>query len=61
MGILDHVCGLSSEQDRVWAQVAGMHPDHAGERLLMVWQAFIDESEKDGPSRPRRAVTEPFG
>jgi hypothetical protein len=48
MGILDHVCGLSSEQDRVWAQVAGMHPDHAGERLLMVWQAFIDESEKDG-------------
>jgi hypothetical protein len=45
-GILDHVWGKSHPVDRVWAQVSGLSPRKAGERLFMVLQAFIDDSQK---------------
>ena len=48
MSILDHRWGHSREKDRVWAQVSGIEPERAGGKPLMVWQAFLDESEKDG-------------
>lgn len=48
MNISDHVWGASIGQDRVWAQVVGLPEDSAGKRLLMVWQAYVDESiDKD--------------
>lgn len=47
-GILDHVWGVSREQDLVWAEVAGMDPERADRKLLMLWRGFFDESEKDG-------------
>ena len=46
MGILDHVWGESPAADRVWAQVSGMAPRLANYCLLMVLQAFIDDSYK---------------
>lgn len=45
MSILDHVWGVSPGQDRVWAMVNGLRPGIAGERALMVLQAYVDESE----------------
>ena len=49
MGVaLDHVWGLSPAQDRVWAQVSGLPPSRAHMRLLMVFQAFIDDSGTPG-------------
>jgi hypothetical protein len=42
--ILDHVWGSSPAQDRVWTQVVGLPPSRAHDRLLMVFQAFIDDS-----------------
>jgi Protein of unknown function (DUF3800) len=47
-GILSHSWGLSSAQDRVWAQVSGLAPSVADKRLLMVLQAFIDDSATTG-------------
>ena len=44
MGILEHVWGVSSAQDRVWAHVSGISPRKAGASCLVVLQAFIDES-----------------
>ena len=44
----NHTWGLCRSADRVWAHVVGLAPDQANGRLLMVWQAYIDESEKDG-------------
>lgn len=42
--LLNHVWGVSLAQDRIWAQVTGLRPREAVSRLLMVLQAFIDES-----------------
>lgn len=44
IGPLDHVWGVSTTQDRVWAQVSGLPPSKAGKRLFVVFQAAIDES-----------------
>ena len=44
-GIADHLWGLSAAQDRVWAQVCGLAPSATGARLLMVVQAYIDDSQ----------------
>lgn len=46
--IEEHRWGVSAAEDRVWAQVSGLSPSRAGRRLLMVWQAFIDESIDEG-------------
>ena len=46
MNILSHQWGRSQPQDRVWAQVVGLPPSRAHKRLLMVFQAFIDDSYK---------------
>lgn len=46
--LLRHVWGESPAADRVWAQVAGLRPQLADGRLLMVLQAYIDDSQKDG-------------
>jgi hypothetical protein len=49
IGILDHKWGVSPAQDRVWAQVSGIAPHKAGERLFVILQAFMDDSyRKDG-------------
>jgi len=45
--LLDHRWGISSAQDRVWAQVTGLAPNRAVGRLIMVLQAFFDESFSD--------------
>ena len=45
---LDHVWGESPAADRVWAQVCGMRPDLAGQRLFVVLQAYMDESYDQG-------------
>ena len=42
--LLNHVWGVSRAQDRVWEQVTGLAPKRAVRRLLMVLQAFIDDS-----------------
>lgn len=39
-----HAWGHSHAADQVWCHVNGLPPDRAGGRLLMVWQAYIDES-----------------
>lgn len=45
MSILNHEWGASPAADRVWAQISGLSPVRiAGRRLLMVFQAFIDDS-----------------
>jgi Protein of unknown function (DUF3800) len=47
--ILNHVWGVSSASDRVWAQVSGISPSKAGEQLLVILQGFIDDSRgEDG-------------
>jgi hypothetical protein len=44
--LLDHVWGISHAEDRIWAEVAGIAPStRPWERLLMIWQAYIDDSE----------------
>ena len=45
MEILDHVWGMSPAEDRIWALVCGLRPLEAGRRLLLMLQAYIDESE----------------
>ncbi len=40
----DHLWGVYPSVDRVWAQVSGLPPMSARARLLMVLQAFIDDS-----------------
>jgi hypothetical protein len=47
MGIASHVWGASSAADQVWAQVAGLAPGRADNRLLLMLQAYIDESYND--------------
>jgi len=47
MSIHNHVWGVSLAADRVWSQVSGVRPSLAGRRLIMVMQAFIDESFDD--------------
>ena len=42
--ILDHRWGAAPAADRIWAQVSGLAPRHAHRRLLMILQAFIDDS-----------------
>lgn len=42
--LLAHTWGVSRAVDRVWAQVTGLPPSIAGRRLLMAFQAFIDDS-----------------
>lgn len=42
--ILNHVWGVSPGQDRIWALVCGLRPSEAGRRLLLMLQAYIDES-----------------
>jgi hypothetical protein len=42
--LLGHVWGVSPAADRVWAQVTGVAPSQAVRRILMVLQAFIDDS-----------------
>jgi hypothetical protein len=39
---------VSKAADRVWSQVSGLGPRKAANRLLMVWQAYLDESFDDG-------------
>jgi hypothetical protein len=48
--LLDHKWGISSAQDRVWAQVTGLRLCDAERRLLMAlnFQAFIDDSITPG-------------
>jgi hypothetical protein len=46
--LLNHAWGVSPASDRVWTQVTGMAPSRAVRRLLMVLQAFVDESSTDG-------------
>jgi len=47
--LLRHVWGESRAVDRVWAQVSGLPPSLSDRRLLMVFQACIDDSAaKDG-------------
>lgn len=46
-GILSHVWRVSPRNDRVWTQVSGLAPNKASARLLLVLQAFIDESFDD--------------
>jgi hypothetical protein len=49
IGILDHKWGVSPAQDRVWAQVSGVAPHKAGQRIFVILQAFIDDSyRKEG-------------
>jgi hypothetical protein len=43
-----HEWGISAGADRVWCQVNGLAPAKAAKRLLMVWQAFMDESVDEG-------------
>lgn len=43
----DHRWGESRAADQVWKQVNGLRPSIAGARLLMILQAFIDESQGD--------------
>ena len=45
--ILEHVWGVSPASDRVWAQVSGISPSKAGSQLLVILQAFIDDSLGD--------------
>jgi Protein of unknown function (DUF3800) len=45
MKISDHVWGVSAAQDRIWALVCGLRPSEAGRRLLLMLQAYIDESK----------------
>jgi len=45
--LLEHRWGVSAAQDRVWAHVTGLAPRMAVGRLLMVTQAFMDESMGD--------------
>lgn len=45
--LLLHKWGDSLAADCVWSQVTGMAPARAGKAILMVWQAFIDESARD--------------
>lgn len=47
MAILDHVWGVSPASDRVWAQVSGVAPSRSWKRLLVVLQAYIDDSRGD--------------
>ena len=48
-GIIDHLWGLSHAADKVWADVVGVRPSRAGSRVIIVFQAYIDESvQKDG-------------
>lgn len=42
--ILRHVWGKSPYVDRVWGMVAGMRPSAAEKALLMVTQAYLDDS-----------------
>lgn len=42
-----HDWGVSPAADRVWAQVCGLRPSTAGQRLFMVLQAYIDDSLDD--------------
>src|SRR4051812_12497106 len=44
MVLPDHVWGLSLAEDRIWAQVSGLRPSRAPERLFLVLQAYIDDS-----------------
>lgn len=44
--ILEHAWGVSPGADRVWSQVVGLRPGEAGKRLLMVYQAYVDDSRK---------------
>jgi hypothetical protein len=48
--LLNHKWGVSSAQDRVWAQVTGLASDIAVRRLFMAlnFQAFIDDSRTTG-------------
>jgi hypothetical protein len=46
--VLDHRWGISPAQDRIWAHVTGLRPSDADRRLLMVLQAFIDDSTDEG-------------
>src|SRR5690349_9404673 len=48
MSALEIMLGDSPAQDLVWSQVAGLRLSEAEGRILMVWRAFVDESEKDG-------------
>ena len=48
MSILDHEWGRCHEEDIVWAEVSALSPERADRSLLMIWQGFFDESEKDG-------------
>lgn len=47
MSVLEHIWGKSAGADRVWSHVTGLSPSKSGNRLLMVWQAFMDESFDD--------------
>lgn len=44
MKILDHKWGLSPAQDRVWGLVSAYAPSSSWKRLLMVLEAYMDES-----------------
>jgi hypothetical protein len=46
--LLNHVWALSRAQDRVWAQVSGLPASISDRRLLMVFQAYIDDSYTSG-------------
>lgn len=48
MSLRKHRWGISRAQDRVWAQVNGLAWSDADSRLLMVLQAYVDDSRKDG-------------
>lgn len=46
-GIADHVWGVSETVDRVWAQVSGLRPRMADDRIIEVLQIYADESEAE--------------
>ena len=48
LSILDHAWGKSSAQDLVWAEVCGLPPLKAARRVLVMLQAYIDDSIDDG-------------
>lgn len=47
--LCEHVWGNSRVEDKVWSHVVGLPPPLADRRLLaVIWQAYFDESERDG-------------
>jgi len=48
VSIAIHLWGESLAADRIWAEVAALPLEKAGDRLLTFWQGYFDESERNG-------------